>query len=144
MSYGQSKTANVLFSVGLNKRFAKDGIYANALMPGVILTELGRHLPEEQMKQFGMLNEDGSKSTNSKFKTPEQGASTTIFACVAPELENRGGLYLNDCHICRVGDAKEIQAAMGDFNFPDVVADYAVDEASADKLWQISEKTVAK
>ena len=33
-SYGQSKTANVLFSVGLTKRYAKEGIFSNALMPG--------------------------------------------------------------------------------------------------------------
>ena len=113
-------------------------------MPGVILTELGRHLPTDQVKQFGMVNDDGSKSNDPKFKTPEQGAATTIFACVAPELENRGGLYLNDCHICRVGDVQEINAAMATFYFPDVVADYAVDEASAEKLWQISEKAIAK
>ena len=113
-------------------------------MPGVIITELQRHLPFEQQKQFGMYNEDGTKSTDPKYKTVVQGAATTIFACVAPELENRGGLYLNDCHICRVGDVKEVEAGMATFHFPDVVADYAVDEEKAEKLWQISEKTVAK
>ena len=50
-SYGQSKTANVLFSVGLTKRYAKEGIFSNALMPGGIMTNLQRHIPkEEQIK----------------------------------------------------------------------------------------------
>ena len=112
-------------------------------MPGVIVTELSRHMPVELKKQFGMLNQDGSISNDPKFKTPEQGAATTIYACVAPELENRGGLYLNDCHICRTGDAGEIMAHMMTCNFPDVVADFAVDEAAADRLWKITEQSIA-
>ena len=144
-SYGQSKTANILFSVGLTKRFSKDGIYSTALMPGYILTELQRSLPLEIKKQQGMIKEDGSKNHDpSKMKTPEQGAATTIYACVAPELENRGGLYLNDCHICTVSDAQAIMAGIAKFEFLDLVADYAVNEAAADRLWEISEKSITK
>jgi NAD(P)-dependent dehydrogenase (short-subunit alcohol dehydrogenase family) len=53
VSYGQSKTANVLFSVALTQRYAKDGIYSNALMPGGIMTNLQKYIPrEEQIKRF--------------------------------------------------------------------------------------------
>ena len=45
-AYGQSKTANVLFSVGLNRRLAEQGVTANAVHPGTIVTELGRHLEQ--------------------------------------------------------------------------------------------------
>ena len=145
MSYAQSKTANVLFSVGLTKRFAKDGVYSNALMPGYIITELQRSIPLEVRKQYGMAKEDGSKNYNPAInKTVEEGAATTIFACVAPELENRGGLYLNDCHICSVSDAKTIATAMSKMQYLDLVADYAVNEAAADRLWEISEKETSR
>ena len=44
VSYGQSKTANILFSIGLSERFANEGIFSNAVMPGVIITNLQRHV----------------------------------------------------------------------------------------------------
>ena len=90
------------------------------------------------------MKEDGSKGDHPNLKTVEQGASTTVLAVVAPELENRGGLYLNDCKIAEVSDVKTITAEMSKFEFPDLVADYAVDEVSADRLWDISEKAISK
>ena len=45
VSYGQSKTANMLFSIGFNDRYAKEGVYSNSLMPGVIMTGLQKHTP---------------------------------------------------------------------------------------------------
>ena len=114
-------------------------------MPVYILTELQRSIPMEMKKQTGMINEDGSKNYDPiKHKTPEQGAATTLYAFVTPELENRGGLYLNDCHVCTVSDAATIAGAMFKGAFLDLVADYAVDKSNADRLWEISEKSVAK
>lgn len=71
-SYGQSKTANILFSVGLNSRYESEGIISYALHPGVIFTRLSRHMGEKEREEF-------SKNYQN-FKTPEQGAATTIFA----------------------------------------------------------------
>ncbi len=53
-AYGQSKTANVLFSVGLTNRYAKEGIFSNAVMPGVIQTNLARHVPVEDMSNLNL------------------------------------------------------------------------------------------
>ena len=97
----------------------------------------------EEKKMYGIVKEDGSKGDHPKLKTVEQGASTTVLAAVAPELENRGGLYLNDCKIAKVTNVQEVMAGMAGFAFPDLVADYAVDEALADRLWEISEKAIA-
>lgn len=52
-AYGRSKTANILFAVALADRWADDGITANALHPGGIMTNLQRHLPGEQLRAFG-------------------------------------------------------------------------------------------
>jgi NAD(P)-dependent dehydrogenase (short-subunit alcohol dehydrogenase family) len=131
-AYGQSKTANVLFAVGLTARHASDGIFANAVMPGGILTGLQKFVPREEQLRLKWIDADGNPSP--RFKTPEQGASTTIWAAVGNELDGVGGLYLEDC----------AQAAPF---LPDKpyrgVKDYALDSASADRLWELSEAAVA-
>lgn len=71
VSYGQSKTANILFSVELTKRFQKEGIFSNAVMPGGIMTNLGRHLSDEQIKDARQ---------KFRFKSIEAGASTSVWA----------------------------------------------------------------
>jgi NAD(P)-dependent dehydrogenase (short-subunit alcohol dehydrogenase family) len=126
-AYGQSKTANVLFAVGLERRLAGRGVHANALHPGGIITELGRHLQAEDLEFLQKRN------TGLKFKSVEAGAATTVFAATAPELEGRGGLYLEDCHIAAINDAP---------NALDGVKPYAVDPQNAERLWDVSEKLV--
>jgi NAD(P)-dependent dehydrogenase (short-subunit alcohol dehydrogenase family) len=130
-AYGQSKTANVLFAVGLTARHASDGIVANAVMPGGIMTGLQKFVPHEEQVRMKWIDADGNP--NPRFKTPEQGASTTIWAAVGSELDGVGGLYLEDC------------AQAAPFS-PDVpyrgVKDYALDPASADRLWELSEAAV--
>ena len=99
LSYGQSKSANVLFAVALDHRLAASGVHANALHPGGIMTALGRHLQAEDI-QFLQTRNRGMQ-----FKSVEAGAATSVFAATAPELEGRGGLYLEDCHVAAVNDA---------------------------------------
>ena len=142
VGYGQSKTANVLFSIALTKHFAKDGIYSNALMPGGIMTGLQKHMDPELFKKNGWIDSEGK--LNERFKTPEQGASTTIWACVASQLENRGGLYLEDCTIAPVMPTIEIQKIMASGDYPLAVADHAMNEESAEKLWDISVEAIKK
>jgi NAD(P)-dependent dehydrogenase (short-subunit alcohol dehydrogenase family) len=78
-SYGQSKTANVLFSVGLEQRFGGKGIHAYAVHPGGIATNLGRHLSEQDiaMLRARIGDEEGA---NSRWKSIPQGAATTCWA----------------------------------------------------------------
>lgn len=129
-SYGQSKTANALFAVGFNQRFHDKGVTANAVMPGGIMTPLQRHLSREEMIGFGWMDENGH--VNERFKTPEQGASTSVWAAVGEELEGVGGLYLEDC----------AQAPWFDKSNPMVgVMPYALDPENAEKLWALSVET---
>lgn len=129
-AYGQSKTANSLFAVGFNDRFSDRGITANAVMPGGIMTPLQRHLPREEMEQFGWIDAEGKVAEG--FKTPEQGASTSVWAAVGPELEGIGGKYLENC-----GEAPPFDKAN-----PRVgVAAHALDPEAAEKLWALSVET---
>ena len=129
-SYGQAKTANALFAVGFNQRFADLGVNANSVMPGGIMTPLQRHLPREEMIAMGWMDEAGK--VNERFKSTEQGAATSVWAAVGPELEGFGGLYLEHC----------AQALPWTQENPfEGVMPYAVDPEAADRLWALSEET---
>lgn len=129
-AYGQSKTANALFAVGFNARFAELGVTANAVMPGGIMTPLQRHLPREEMIAMGWMDDEGRLADG--FKTTEQGAATSVWAALAPELEGIGGLYLEDC----------AQAAPWSKDSPlSGVMPYALDPDEAERLWTLSEET---
>jgi hypothetical protein len=93
--YGQSKTANVLFSVELTRRLAKDGITANAVHPAVIMTELSRHMDADDMKTLRANAPSGALT----LKSVEVGAATSVWAASSPELEGKSSLYLQDCQI---------------------------------------------
>lgn len=128
-AYGQSKTANALFAVGFHARFKDRRITANAVMPGGIMTPLQRHLPREEMIAFGWMDESGK--INDRFKTPAQGASTSVWAAVGPELDGAGGLYLENC----------AEAAPFDTALPlQGVMPHALDPAAAERLWALSEQ----
>lgn len=128
-SYGQAKTANVLFTVGLERRLGASGIHAFAVHPGAIMTELGRHLQAEDIAYLQ------TRSRGMQFKSVEQGAATSCFAATAPELAGRGGLYLEDCHVAAVDDSPEA---------PEGVKSYALDPEAAERLWAVSERLVGQ
>ncbi len=123
-TYFESKTANVLFTVEFDRRYRSEGIAAFAVAPGLVATDMGRFLSEEDNLQLGMTPEVRAMS-----KRPEQGAAVLAWAATAPELEGHGGLYLEDCSEVLVGK-------------PDVpfrgVAPFAVDPVAAHRLWEIS------
>lgn len=129
-SYGQSKTANSLFAVGFDRRYKDRGIRANAVMPGGIMTPLQRHMSKEEQMAMGWINEQGE--VRQGFKTPEQGASTSVWAAVGDELEGVGGLYLENC--------AQAQPWTKERPFEGVM-DYALDPAEADRLWALSRET---
>jgi NAD(P)-dependent dehydrogenase (short-subunit alcohol dehydrogenase family) len=131
-AYGQSKTANALFAVGFTQRFATDGITANAVMPGGIMTGLQKHMRDEEKRALGWIDENGVP--NPRFKTPEQGAATSIWAAVAPELEGVGGRYLENCAIAAPWSEDAPMSG---------VMPYALDAGSAERLWVLSEGMIA-
>ncbi|MCC3762957.1 SDR family NAD(P)-dependent oxidoreductase [Glycomyces sp. TRM65418] len=123
-AYGQSKTANVLFAVELDRLAAASGIRAFALHPGAILTPLQRHIPLAEQREMGWIDEDGNPPE--RFKTTEQGAATQTWAATSPQLDGLGGLYLEDCEVAEV-----TEEGRG-------VRPYAVDPDEATRLWAFS------
>lgn len=130
-AYGQAKTANALFAVGFHKRFKDRGVTANAVMPGGIMTPLQRHLPMEEQIAFGWIDANGK--VRDGFKTPAQGASTSVWAVVGEELEGVGGLYLENCAQALPWASETPWAG---------VLPHALDPESADRLWDLSVATV--
>ncbi|KAH8553625.1 short-chain dehydrogenase [Umbelopsis sp. PMI_123] len=129
-AYGQSKTANMLFSKELAKRYKDKGLVSFSLHPGVIATNLSRDVLETKEQKLARTTYDGILyySVNStQQKTIPQGASTTIVAAFDPTIKPYSGSYLQDCRI--------------DNESP---RDYALDEFNAEKLWLLSEKLVGK
>lgn len=137
-AYGQSKTANALFAVGLDARLKAKGIRAFAVHPGGIMTPLQRHLQTEEMIAMGWLDKDGKipPQVAAIFKTPAEGAATTVWCAVSPQLEGRGGVYCEDCDIA-LNQTKESPRWAH-------VAPWAVDEDAADRLWAATEDIVAE
>ncbi|HEY8156837.1 MAG TPA: SDR family NAD(P)-dependent oxidoreductase [Myxococcota bacterium] len=130
-AYGQSKTANILLAVELERRLGARGVHANALHPGVIMTDLARHLVPEDYEYLRKRAPGGKL----RVKTVESGAATSVYAATAPELKGRGGLYLEDCHVAGVND---------DGSATEGVRSYALDPESAKRLWSVSEGLVGQ
>jgi NAD(P)-dependent dehydrogenase (short-subunit alcohol dehydrogenase family) len=128
-AYGQSKTANVLFAVEASTRWADDGIAVNALMPGGIRTNLQRYVSEEELDRMRVA----AGASDISWKTPEQGAATSVLVATSPLLDGIGGRYFEDCNEAEVG---KLSARNG-------VAEFALDPEAAVRLWQISLETLA-
>jgi NAD(P)-dependent dehydrogenase (short-subunit alcohol dehydrogenase family) len=128
-AYGQSKTANVLFAVEASQRWAGDGITANALMPGGIRTNLQRYVSDEELERMRAA----AGAASARWKTPEEGAATSILVATSPLLDGVGGRYFEDGNEAETG---QLSARNG-------VAAYALDPEAAARLWQVSVKTLA-
>ena len=138
-AYGQAKTANALFANALSRRLKGTGGLAFSVHPGGIFTPLQRHLPQEEMIALGWLDEDGQPSELAKrgFKTPEEGASTTLWAATSASLEGKPGVYCEDCDIAApVDTGSETARFFG-------VAPHAADDDAAERLWSVSEDLLA-
>ncbi|MEU9977725.1 SDR family NAD(P)-dependent oxidoreductase [Streptomyces sp. NPDC051014] len=126
-AYGQSKSADVLLAVGA-RRWAADGITANALNPGYILTGLQRHLDDDTMRAFGVMDGDGNLKPLPYYKTPAQGASTSVLLAASPLLNGVTGRYFED--------NQEARIVAGDEDTPGGVAAHALAPDAADRLWE--------
>jgi NAD(P)-dependent dehydrogenase (short-subunit alcohol dehydrogenase family) len=129
-AYGQAKSANALFALQLDKLGEPFGVRAFAIHPGGIATPLQRHLTMEEQRAMGWYDEAGN--LNERFKTPEQGASTSVWAATSPLLEGKGGVYLENC---------EVATPAGPDTPPTGgVYPHVRDEALAERLWAKSEE----
>ena len=118
VAYGQSKTACALLAVEATRRWARDGILANALNPGAIATNLQKHT-------------GGLKTPIERRKTTAQGAATSVLLAASPLLAGIGGRYFEDCN-----EAPVVQRRPADFSGG--VAPYALDPSNAERLWSIA------
>ncbi len=127
LAYGQSKTANVLFAVEATKRWAADGITANALMPGAIRTNLQRYVEDDPATQERWA--EAERSGTFHWKSTEQGAATSVLVATSPRLEGVGGRYFEDCNEAAVDDSDRPRPG---------VRSYALDPEAAGRLWEVS------
>ena len=134
LSYGQAKSANVLYAVELDRRLRGHGVRAFALHPGGIVTELGRHLDAEDIRLIRARAAEHSPEGKAFWKTPEQGAATQLFAATAPELDGRGGLYLEDVQVSGIEPCP-----LGRGCSP-----WALDPEAAERLWAVSEAALGE
>jgi WW domain-containing oxidoreductase len=89
-AYGQSKLANVLFANELARRLKETGVTVNSLHPGLITTNLGRHMNPLIGLAFGLFGFWMMKNVG-------QGAATSCYLAVHPDLEGITGKYYSDC-----------------------------------------------
>ncbi len=127
-AYGQAKTANVLFALHLDTRGERDGVRAFSVHPGGILTPLQRHLATDEMVALGWIDEAGNVVAKG-FKTPEQGAATSVWVATSPQLDGMGGVYCEDCDVAE--PAADDSTGAG-------VRRWATDPEQAARLWALS------
>jgi len=142
VAYGRSKTANILFSVALDRRHRGNGIRAAAVHPGGIQTELGRHLdPVHIQKTVEQMNKQLASEGKAPFqlKTIPQGAATSVWAAAVAPADEVGGQYCENCHVGNiVSDDVTITAVS------EGVRSYALDPRNAEALWKKSEEMVGE
>jgi NAD(P)-dependent dehydrogenase (short-subunit alcohol dehydrogenase family) len=142
LAYGRSKTANILFAVAFDRRHRGRGVRAAAVHPGVIQTELGRHLDPAQIKALiDQISKERAAEGDEPFqwKTVPQGAATSVWAAVIAPAEAIGGKYCENCH---VGEVVADSAAISGVS--EGVRGYALDPNNAEALWKKSEEMVGE
>jgi len=141
VSYGRSKTANILFAVAFDRRHRSRGIRAAAVHPGGIQTELGRYQDRGRIeKMIDQINQQRAAQGKGPFqwKTIPQGAATSVWAGVVASADEIGGQYCDDCHVAHVvPDDLPVGTNEG-------VRSYAVDPKAAEALWKKSEEMVGE
>jgi NAD(P)-dependent dehydrogenase (short-subunit alcohol dehydrogenase family) len=135
-AYGQSKTANALFALGLDRRGEPHRVRAFSVHPGGILTDLARHLTDDDLQRLGASRRPDGRielgpQSNHRLKDVAQGAATTIWCATSPQFDGLGGVYCEDCDVAEV--------IPGDMTLPNGMAPYACDPELAERLWALSE-----
>ena len=142
LAYGRSKTANILFAVAFDKRHRNRGVRAAAVHPGVIRTELARHVdPSQLQKLIDQISQQLAADGKGPFqwKTVPQGAATSVWAGVVASADEIGGRYCENCHVGQiVADNVTISGVS------EGVRGYALDLKNAQALWKKSEEMVGE
>ena len=142
VAYGRSKTANILFAVAFDRRHRARGVRAAAVHPGVIETELGRHVDRARLQaMIDQISTERAAEGKEPFqwKTIPQGAATSVWTAVVAPAEEIGGKYCENCHVGEVvADSATISAAS------EGVRGYALDPCTAEALWKKSEEMVGE
>jgi len=142
VSYGRSKTANILFAVAFDRRHRARGMRAAAVHPGGIHTELGRYIdPSQIQKMVDQMNQQLAAEGKGPFqwKTIPQGAATSVWAGVVAPADEIGGRYCENCHVGKiVADNVTISA------ISEGIRGYALDPTNAEALWKKSEEMVGE
>ncbi|WP_051796887.1 SDR family NAD(P)-dependent oxidoreductase [Catenuloplanes japonicus] len=128
-AYGQSKTANIWFAVEAAARWARDGIEVNALTPGAIRTNLQRYVTEADLAAARAAAGGG---TGPAWKTPEQGAATSVLLAASPTVKGVTGRYFENC----------AEAVPNQPGTRTGYAAWAMDTDAAARLWTVSEETL--
>lgn len=142
-AYGQSKTANVLFALALDRRGQAHGVRAFSVHPGGIVdTNLAKHLSQDELRAVGAIDAQGRPVVDAGkgFKSVAQGAATQLWCATSPRLDGLGGLY------CEDGDVAPLVGASTGSDWQQTatrsqagVYAHAVDPAAAQQLWTLSE-----
>jgi NAD(P)-dependent dehydrogenase (short-subunit alcohol dehydrogenase family) len=143
--YGQSKTANILFVVELDRRYAKDRIRAFAVHPGgIVATGLARYVSQDELRASGALDVKGKPvlDPSRDLKTPEQGAATIVWCATNSHLEKKGGVYCENVDIASISRKDPGHMSINDLKDDKGVIPYAIDPNAAHRLWELSEKLV--
>jgi NAD(P)-dependent dehydrogenase (short-subunit alcohol dehydrogenase family) len=140
VSYGRSKTANILFAVEFDRRHRARGVRATALHPGGIKTELGRHMQADELDNLvaqinAALAADGQPPF--QWKSIPQGAATSVWAGFVAPADAVGGHYCENCQVSQVTDGMISPVSPG-------VRSYALDAEHAKALWAKSEEMVGE
>jgi NAD(P)-dependent dehydrogenase (short-subunit alcohol dehydrogenase family) len=141
VAYGRSKTANILFAVAFDRRHRANGIRAAAVHPGVIETELARHVdPSQLQKVIDQISQQlAAEGKDFQWKTIPQGAATSVWAGVVARADEIGGQYCENCHVGKiVPDDVTISGVS------EGVRGYALDPNTAEALWKKSEELVGE
>ncbi|MBP0460132.1 SDR family NAD(P)-dependent oxidoreductase [Streptomyces montanisoli] len=153
LGYGQSKTANVLFAVELDRRWAAEDIRGYAVHPGIVFgTSLGPWhaegdaqaslMSDEMLRAIGLIDASGRPviDPENEKKTLQQGAATSVFAATSPLLAGIGGVYLKDNDVSPLDEDPKPIDFETEPNPPATVVPHAIDPASARRLWELSER----
>ncbi|KKY27621.1 putative ww domain-containing oxidoreductase [Phaeomoniella chlamydospora] len=125
LAYGSSKTANLYMSNYIDRVFGPRGIHSTSLDPGGIFTGLQIHVPEDVMTGWKR-----DPNVQVVMKSPEQGASTTVYAATSKDWEGKGGRYLQDC--------EEAPPVSEGYSFISGYAPHAYEKDAEDRLWNDS------
>jgi NAD(P)-dependent dehydrogenase (short-subunit alcohol dehydrogenase family) len=142
LAYGRSKTANILFAVEFDRRHRGRGVRAAAVHPGVIETELTRHVDPARLRALiDQITKERAAEGKEPFqwKTVPQGAATSVWAAVVAAAEEIGGKYCENCHVGEVVAGSAASSAVNEG-----VRSYALDPNNAEALWKKSEEMVGE